>query len=89
MQPSYAHVMPEEPGNLGWYGKMIHGLGTIFGGCGSIPFCFCCPNPYHRGTVIYARQLFNTTVFEGQTGLVLKFGKYGRAVDPGLTKVNP
>ena len=33
--------------------------------------------------------LFNATVFEGQTGLVLKFGKYSRAVDPGLTKVNP
>lgn len=33
--------------------------------------------------------LFSATVFEGQTGLVLKFGKYSRAVDPGLTKVNP
>jgi erythrocyte band 7 integral membrane protein len=28
-------------------------------------------------------------VYEGQTGLILKFGKYARAVDPGLTKVNP
>lgn len=33
--------------------------------------------------------LLSPTVFEGQTGLVLKFGKYSRAVDPGLTKVNP
>jgi regulator of protease activity HflC (stomatin/prohibitin superfamily) len=31
----------------------------------------------------------NLTVYEGQTGLILKFGKYHRAVDPGLTKVNP
>jgi len=29
------------------------------------------------------------TVYEGQTGLVLKFGKYHRAVDPGLCRVNP
>jgi regulator of protease activity HflC (stomatin/prohibitin superfamily) len=29
------------------------------------------------------------TVYEGQTGLILKFGKYSRAVDPGLTRVNP
>ncbi|OLL24016.1 Nucleolar protein 58 [Neolecta irregularis DAH-3] len=28
-------------------------------------------------------------VSEGQIGLVLKFGKYERAVDPGLCKVNP
>jgi hypothetical protein len=28
-------------------------------------------------------------VYEGQTGLILKFGKYHRAVDPGLTRVNP
>jgi regulator of protease activity HflC (stomatin/prohibitin superfamily) len=31
----------------------------------------------------------NSAVYEGQTGLILKFGKYSRAVDPGLTKVNP
>jgi regulator of protease activity HflC (stomatin/prohibitin superfamily) len=30
-----------------------------------------------------------TLVYEGQTGLILKFGKYSRSVDPGLTKVNP
>ena len=30
-----------------------------------------------------------TLVYEGQTGLILKFGKYSRAVDPGLTRVNP
>lgn len=28
-------------------------------------------------------------VYEGQTGLILKFGKYSRSVDPGLTRVNP
>lgn len=61
---------------MGWYGKMIDSLGGICGTLGSIPCCICCPNPYKQ-------------VYEGQTGLILKFGKYSRAVDPGLTKVNP
>lgn len=76
LQPSFAHELPEDPANLGWYGKMIDQLGTCCGTFGSIPCCICCPNPYKQ-------------VYEGQTGLVLKFGKYHRAVDPGLCKVNP
>jgi len=76
LQPSYAHTMPEDPANLGWYGKMIHSLGGFCGTLGSIPCCVCCPNPYKQ-------------VYEGQTGLILKFGKYHRAVDPGLCYVNP
>jgi len=76
LQPSFAHRMPEDPANLGWYGKMIDSLGGFCGTLGSIPCCICCPNPYKQ-------------VYEGQTGLILKFGKYSRAVDPGLTKVNP
>jgi len=76
LQPSFAHTMPEDPANMGWYGKMIDNLGGCFGTIGSIPCCICCPNPYKQ-------------VYEGQTGLVLKFGKYHRAVDPGLTKINP
>lgn len=35
-----------------------------------------CPNPY-KG------------VDQGQVGLVTKFGRFDRAVDPGLVKVNP
>jgi len=42
--------------------------------------CFC-----HLFTALLTRPL----VYEGQTGLILKFGKYHRAVDPGLAKVNP
>ena len=48
-QPSFAHEIPEDAAKLGWYGKMIHGLGSCFGGCGSVPGRVCCPNPYHRG----------------------------------------
>jgi len=76
LQPSFAHVMPEDAANQGWYAKMIDNLGGFCGALGSIPCCICCPNPYKQ-------------VYEGQTGLILKFGKYHRAVDPGLTKVNP
>jgi len=76
LQPSFAQVLPEDPANLGWYGQMIDNLGGFCGALGSIPCCICCPNPYKQ-------------VYEGQTGLVLKFGKYHRAVDPGLTKINP
>lgn len=67
---------------------MIDGLGDFCGLLGSIPCCICCPNPYKQG--INSPEGFgNTAVYEGQTGLILKFGKYSRAVDPGLTKVNP
>lgn len=55
---------------------MITSLRTIVGACGSIPCCLICPNPY-KG------------VDQGQVGLVTKFGRFDRAVDPGLVKVNP
>jgi len=77
-QPSYARQMqPEEnPAIHGWYGPFIHGLGGGLGFCGAIPCCFCCPNPFKR-------------VDQGEVGLVTKFGRFERAVDPGLVKVNP
>jgi len=76
LQKSFAHLLPEDERNSNWYGRMTDRIGTIVGTCGSVPCCVCCPNPYRQ-------------VREGQTGLVLKFGKYSRAVDPGLVKVNP
>ena len=36
----------------------------------------CCPNPYKN-------------VNQGNVGLVTKFGRFYKAVDPGLVKVNP
>ena len=33
-------------------------------------------------------KMINVIVYEGQTGLILKFGKFSREVDPGLTNVN-
>ncbi|GAA5827451.1 hypothetical protein JCM10212_006302, partial [Sporobolomyces blumeae] len=55
---------------------MIDCLGSFAGTLGSIPCCFCCPNPYKRVT-------------QGSVGLVTSFGQFSRSVDPGLVKVNP
>lgn len=74
MQPSYAQEM--EVTNNGAYGAMISGLGDCIALFGSIPICFCCPNPYKR-------------VDQGSVGLVTRFGKFYKAVDPGLVRVNP
>lgn len=78
LQPSYARVIkPDtEDAQHGWYGGMINTLGSCIGNLGAIPFCFCCPNPYKP-------------VAQGNVGLVTKFGRFDRAVDPGLVKINP
>jgi erythrocyte band 7 integral membrane protein len=79
LQPSYANVLrPDhlDAGVNGWYGDMIEGLGRVLGACGAIPICIVCPNPYRP-------------VQQGTVGLVTRFGRFARAVDPGLAKVNP
>jgi len=78
LQPSYARLLPphEDDGSHNWYGGMINACGSIIGFMGAIPCCFCCPNPYKR-------------VSQGNVGLVTKFGRFYRAVDPGLVKINP
>lgn len=48
----------------------------MVGFCGSIPCCVVCPNPYKP-------------VNQGNVGLVTKFGRFTRAVDPGLVYINP
>jgi regulator of protease activity HflC (stomatin/prohibitin superfamily) len=54
----------------------VNTLGSTIGFFGAIPCCIICPNPYKP-------------VSQGNVGLVTKFGKFSRAVDPGLVKVNP
>lgn len=58
------------------YEGMMTCLGFTFGTLGSLPFCCCFPNPFQE-------------VFQGTVGLVSKFGRFVRAVDPGLYKINP
>jgi len=54
----------------------INTLGGCIGTLGAIPCCIVCPNPYKP-------------VSQGNVGLVTKFGRFARAVDPGLVYVNP
>lgn len=79
LQPSYARIIhpdTDDSGQYGWYASMIDSLGNCIGTLGSIPCCIVCPNPYKP-------------VGQGNVGLVTKFGRFARAVDPGLVKVNP
>ena len=79
LQPSYAAVLNPEVADAsatGWYGGMIETLGSIIGSCGAIPCCIVCPNPYKP-------------VSQGNVGLVTRFGRFARAVDPGLVRINP
>jgi len=81
LQPSYARVIEFGTGSdaaetHGWYGGMINSLGNFIGTLGAVPCCVCCPNPYRP-------------VQQGTVGLVTKFGRFYRAVDPGLVYVNP
>ncbi|KAI9666427.1 MAG: hypothetical protein M1821_004363 [Bathelium mastoideum] len=79
LQPSYAAILnpeTEDASASGWYGGMINTLGGLIGACGAIPCCIVCPNPYKP-------------VSQGNVGLITKFGRFARAVDPGLVRVNP
>lgn len=55
--------------------KSVHSLGSCIGFFGAIPGCFCFPNPFK-------------SVNQGHVGLVTRFGRLERAVDPGLVKIN-
>ncbi|ROV97452.1 hypothetical protein VMCG_06832 [Cytospora schulzeri] len=76
LQQSYASIVGNDASAKGWYGSMINSLGACMGTLGAIPCCICCPNPYKN-------------VHQGNVGLVTKFGKFYKAVDPGLVKINP
>ncbi|KAI9497573.1 hypothetical protein BDB00DRAFT_803200 [Zychaea mexicana] len=76
--PQTDYSFEADPGfhNIGWYGTMMNCLGSICGGLGMVP-CLCCfPNPFKE-------------VNQGHVGLVTRFGKFYKCVNPGLVKVNP
>ncbi|CAI2178960.1 138_t:CDS:10 [Funneliformis geosporum] len=75
MQPTYAAEFPIQDDHHGFYGGMINLLGATCGFIGSIPICPCFPNPYKK-------------VEQGYVGLISRFGKFYKFVDPGLVKVN-
>ncbi|CAG8771053.1 3325_t:CDS:10 [Dentiscutata erythropus] len=75
-QPSYAETFPLDGVPHGCYSTMINSLGNLCGFVGSIPIlCCCCFNPFQRVT-------------QGNVGLISRFGRFYKIVDPGLTKVN-
>ncbi|CAG8442310.1 2202_t:CDS:10 [Diversispora eburnea] len=75
MQSSYAKTYPLGDNPHGFYGGMMNCLGVLCGTFGSIPLCFCFPNPYKK-------------VGQGFVGLISRFGQFYKSVDPGLVKVN-
>ncbi|KAJ1503395.1 hypothetical protein HMI56_002169 [Coelomomyces lativittatus] len=75
LQPSYAKDIHVTESQHGFYESMLTVIGSTIGFLGSIPCCFCLPNPYH-------------IVEQGSVGLIAKFGKCNRTVDPGLYKIN-
>ncbi|RDW86896.1 slipin family protein [Aspergillus mulundensis] len=78
LQPRYASTIQHDdssPEAHGWYASFKHTIGECIGGLGVIPCCPC-PNPFRP-------------VQQGEVGLVTRFGRFERAVDPGLVKVNP
>ncbi|CEI94063.1 hypothetical protein RMCBS344292_08286 [Rhizopus microsporus] len=77
VQPSYAReldISKDIP--HGFYETMMTCIGNTIGFFGAFPCVCCCPNPYEE-------------VRQGNVGLVQKFGKFYKCVDPGLVKVNP
>jgi len=76
LQPTYAMQIGLESIPHGCYGSMMNAIGAVIGFCGSFPCIFCCPNPYKR-------------IPQGHVGLVSRFGKFYKCVDPGLVKINP
>ena len=74
MQPSYAQDFGTGEVTHGFYGSMVHYLGSCIGFLGAIP---CCPlpNPFQ-------------SVDQGSVGLVQRFGQFYKSVDPGLVQIN-
>ncbi|KAG1239324.1 hypothetical protein G6F62_009258 [Rhizopus arrhizus] len=77
VQPSYAREIDiNQDIPHGFYETMMTCIGNTIGFFGAFPCFACCPNPYQQ-------------VQQGNVGLVEKFGKFYKCIDPGLVKVNP
>ncbi|KIY51662.1 hypothetical protein FISHEDRAFT_36611 [Fistulina hepatica ATCC 64428] len=75
MQPSYSQDLGTGEVTHGAYGSMKQCLGSVVGCMGMVPCCIVCPNPFKE-------------VQQGSVGLVTRFGKFYKSVDPGLVQVN-
>lgn len=75
MNVSFAMQRDLDP-NTTTYEKWMTVLGDCLGGIGQIPCCPCFPNPFR-------------SVEQGYVGMISRFGRFYKAVDPGLNNVNP
>ena len=68
----------------------MQGLGAVVGFFGMIPCCPC-PNPFrevNQGSHPFLAAFIRFSRFIGAVGLVQRFGKFYKSVDPGLVQVN-
>ena len=79
-QVADVQIMPPLQYQPSLYERTLTGLGRVFGVCGMGCCCGCCCEcccvPYK-------------SVQQGSIGMVTKFGRFDRQVDPGLCYVNP
>ncbi|KAL3897925.1 MAG: hypothetical protein SGCHY_003085 [Lobulomycetales sp.] len=75
IRETFAHEIPVPTAENKLYESCVSCFGACFGFLSVISCSCCCPNPYQ-------------TVHQGSVGLVSKFGKYYKAVDPGLYLIN-
>ncbi|KAJ3107799.1 hypothetical protein HDU97_003147 [Phlyctochytrium planicorne] len=79
IQRSFAHQIELPKSNDGLsncYQGCANAAGNCIGICGLIPCLSCCCSPLK-------------SVQQGFVGLVCRFGKYYKSVDPGLWRINP
>ncbi|KAL7751053.1 hypothetical protein RI367_003633 [Sorochytrium milnesiophthora] len=75
LQRSFAQSFPMAGVKHSAYEAMMTCIGDVMGFFGTLPFCFCCPNPYR-------------VVQQGSVGIITKFGRCKALVDPGLHQIN-
>ena len=75
-QKQYQQTLPVAQAHYGFYESMMNNIGTCLGFFGQVPFTSCCfPNPQKQ-------------VNQGNVGLISRFGRCYRIVDPGLHAIN-
>ncbi|KAI9184406.1 hypothetical protein H9P43_003459 [Blastocladiella emersonii ATCC 22665] len=75
-QQKYAADIAVSETNHGFYEGVTKIMGDVIGFFGSIPCCFLCPTPYR-------------IIDEASVGLISRYGKCIKMVDPGLHQINP
>eukprot|EP00835_Amoeboradix_gromovi_P000906 NODE_34_length_31639_cov_0.254375.p12 type:complete len:228 gc:universal NODE_34_length_31639_cov_0.254375:7639-6956(-) len=76
IQKPYQQLLPVSQANYGFYESMMNTIGNCLGFFGQVPCTtICFPNPMKQ-------------VNQGNVGLISRFGKCYKIVDPGLHAIN-